>query len=415
MVRIAERERARPEWLRSHPRAWWAAVATVCFGAFMGQLDASVVALTYRTIGRDFHAPLTAVQSISLTYLAVLALMLLPTARLSDRIGRKRVYLWGFGAFTVSSAACAFAPSLPALAALRALQGGAAAMLQANSVAIVATAAPPRRLRRALGVQAAAQALGLALGPVVGGVLVHALGWRWVFGVNVPIGVVAMLAGSWLLPRTRLSDEAPPGVRAVLRARSMLRGLAGALLAYLLLFGPIVLVPVVLQEHGRSALAAGLATAALPAGFAGGGVAGERLLPRRSSARSRCATGLIVCAVGLGGLLASGPSVTSWAGALAVIGVGLGIFTPANNAEIMSAAPSGAAAVAGGLLSGSRAAGTAAGTAIVAGTIGILASGAAAVDALLGVVVLALAVSGCRSGRAPAGRSAGPPTSSASR
>lgn len=75
--------------------------------------------------------------------------------------------------------------------------------MQANSVALVTTSAPRERMRTALGVQAAAQALGLALGPTVGGALVSTLGWRWVFGVNVPIGLVALVAGHYLLPRTR--------------------------------------------------------------------------------------------------------------------------------------------------------------------------------------------------------------------
>ena len=77
------------------------------------------------------------------------------------------------------------------------------ALMQANSVALVTTSAPGERMRTVLGVQAAAQALGPALGPTVGGALVFALGWRWVFGVNVPIGLVALAAGHYLLARTR--------------------------------------------------------------------------------------------------------------------------------------------------------------------------------------------------------------------
>ena len=82
-------------------------------------------------------------------------------------------------------------------------------MLQANSVALVVTSAPREKMRTALGVQAAAQALGLALGPTVGAALVATLGWRWVFGINVPIGVVALVAGHYLLPRTRSRTPVP--------------------------------------------------------------------------------------------------------------------------------------------------------------------------------------------------------------
>ena len=89
------------------------------------------------------------------------------------------------------------------LIGLRVVQAAGAAMLQANSVALVATSAPAGRRRAALGIQAAAQALGLALGPVVGGLLVASAGWRWIFLVNVPVGMIAVAAGWFLLPRTR--------------------------------------------------------------------------------------------------------------------------------------------------------------------------------------------------------------------
>ena len=210
-------ERPRPAWLRHNPRAWLAATATVCFGGFMGQLDASVVALTYHEIGRSFAAGLELVQWVSLSYLIALAALLVPLGRLSDRLGRKRVYLWGFGLFTVSSVGCALAPSLLVLVLLRAAQGTGAAMLQANSIALVSTAAPAGRLRTALGIQAAAQAIGLAVGPTVGGLVVGSIGWRWVFALNVPVGVVAMVAGRYLLPRTRITttDRTRPAFSGV--------------------------------------------------------------------------------------------------------------------------------------------------------------------------------------------------------
>jgi MFS family permease len=389
---VASGERARPDWLRANPRAWIAAVVTVCFGAFMGQLDASVVALTYHSIGHDFGAGLGTVQWISLTYLAALGLLLVPIGRVSDRIGRKRMYLWGFGVFTLASAACALAPSLPALAALRAVQGAGAAMLQANSVAIVATAAPRRHLRRALGLQAAAQAVGLALGPTLGGLIVQTVGWRWVFALNVPVGVLAIVAGRYLLPRTRLDTGRRGGaLREVLGRGRVAAGLVGALLAYLLLFGPIVLVPSVLQAHGGTPLAAGLTVASLPVGFALGALFGERILPRQWSAGRRCLAGVALTAGGLVGLLMSGRGEAGCGAALAAVGLGLGLFTPVNNAMVMSAAPARAAALTGGLVSAARAAGTALGTILVAGTVTLAANGAVSTWALLGVAVAAAA------------------------
>src|SRR6202034_3172345 len=144
-----------------------------------------------------------ATQWVSLAYLLVLTALLVPAGRWSDRAGRKLLYLYGFVVFSAASAACGLAPSLGVLVALRVVQAGGAALLQANSVALVVTSVPARTRRAALGVQAAAQAVGLASGPVIGGLLVATAGWRWVFFLNVPVGVLAVVAGVYLLPRTR--------------------------------------------------------------------------------------------------------------------------------------------------------------------------------------------------------------------
>src|SRR5580692_3378707 len=175
------RERARPAFVREHRLAPWLAVGTVCFGAFMGQLDASIVTVVFPAIERQFGTHLAAVQWVSLAYLLARTALLVPVGRWSDRVGRKLLYLYGFVVFAGASAACGFAPSLGALIALRVVQAAGSAMLQANSVALVVTSVPEAKRRTALGIQAAAQAIGLASGPVTGGLLVATLGWRWVF------------------------------------------------------------------------------------------------------------------------------------------------------------------------------------------------------------------------------------------
>lgn len=388
---FARGERPRPDWIRRHPKAWLAAVGTVCFGAFMGQLDASVVALAYHSIGTGFHARLDQVQLISISYLIALAVLLVPVGRASDRLGRKRVYLWGFALFSVASAGCALAPGLDALIGLRAVQGAGAAMLQANSVALVSTSAPEGQLRRALGMQAAAQAIGLAAGPTIGGLVVQTIGWRWIFALNVPVGVVAIVAGRYLLPRTRLSDEPGRGLREVFGEPSVARGLFGALLAYLLLFGPIVAVPAVMQQHGVAPLAAGLVVAALPVGFALGALVAERLLPPTLTTWWRCMLGAGLAAAGFAGLLAVGMRSPASAGPLLLIGVGLGVFTPANNAAVMSAVSTRVAALTGGLVSTARAIGTAAGTALVSATLAVAAGGWLAATVLLALALVAAA------------------------
>lgn len=201
--RVLPTERPRPARIRDWRHGWWLAVGAVCFGAFMGQLDASIATLTYPALRTEFHATLAQVEWVSLGYLLALIALLVPVGRWSDARGRKLMYLYGFLVFTAASAACGFAPSLGALVAFRIVQAFGAALLQANSVALVTTSAPRPKMRLALGVQAGAQALGLALGPTLGGAIVAAFGWRWVFLVNLPIGVIALAAGHFLLPRTR--------------------------------------------------------------------------------------------------------------------------------------------------------------------------------------------------------------------
>ena len=197
------REAPRPQWVRENPRAPWAAVGAVCLGAFMGQLDASIVTITYPRLQSEFATGLGSVQWVSLSYLVVLAVLLVPVGRWADMTGRKLLYLYGFGLFSLASAACALAPTLGWLVAGRGFQAVGAALLQANSVALVVLSVPRSRVRTALGLQGAAQALGLAMGPTLGGVLVEAYGWRSVLWVNVPVGLVAILAGCLLLPRSR--------------------------------------------------------------------------------------------------------------------------------------------------------------------------------------------------------------------
>jgi MFS family permease len=446
-------ERPRPDVIRNRPDAWRLAVGAVCLGAFMGQLDASIVTLAYGGIGARFHASMAAVEWVSLAYLLTLVALLIPAGRLSDTHGRKLFYLYGFMVFTAASAACALAWSLGSLIAFRAAQAIGAALMQANSVALVTTSAPRHRMRSALGIQAAAQALGLALGPTVGGALVSAFGWRWVFAVNVPVGLLAFVAGHYLLPRTRIRDRATgfdwPGLTALaiattsallgvsaasglpvpgwgvaallalaalagwafvvrqsraatplvdlrlLRVRAVSSGLVGALSGYLVLFGPLVLVPVVLAARGASVLTAGGVLTALPAGFAVAAIGADRILPGRLPDHRRCVLGAAVGAVALTVLLLT-PHTPSWlVPALALLGLGLGTFTPANNALIMRAIPVGSSGTGGGLVNMARGLGTALGVATM--TLALHTAGpsnpAWATATLLAACLLALAAS----------------------
>ncbi|MCC8244813.1 MFS transporter [Saccharothrix luteola] len=372
-------ESPRPRRVATWAGAPWLAVATVCLGAFLGQFDASVVTLALPALRDDFGA---SPEWVSLAYLLTLAAFVAPIGKWSDRRGRKLVYLYGFVVFTGASVACALSRDLDVLIAFRVVQALGAAMLQANSVALVAAAVPRDRVRAALGVQATAQALGLALGPTVGGLLVEAFGWQWVFLVNVPVGVVALVAGHFLLPRTRERGSGPvDGIAVVLLAtattalllvlsganplllvlalpagagyvwreplvRRVKGGLFGATCGYLVLFGPLVLVPF---TSDRGPLATGLLLTALPVGFALGAALPWRV-PRGGAALSTVACGVLAWHVH--------PI------ALVALGLGLGLFIPANNAAVLGALPRGDAGSGGGLVNLARALGTALGVAV---------------------------------------------------
>ncbi len=196
-------EPRRIESVRERPNAYWFAVGAVCIGAFMGQLDASIVTIAFPTLQRAFRVGVGPITWVGLSYLISLVAFVTIVGRFADMAGRKLLYVYGFGLFAAASAGCGLAPDLWTLVVLRIVQGLGAAMLQANSLAIINIATPRERLGHAIGVQGAAQALGLALGPSVGGALIAAGGWRLVFYVNVPVGALGIAAGLAFIPRSR--------------------------------------------------------------------------------------------------------------------------------------------------------------------------------------------------------------------
>ena len=180
-----------------------AVVVLVCVGMFMTTLDSSIVNIGLPSIARAFGAPLTgAVEWVILGYLVIIAALLLTFGRLSDTVGRKPIWTAGLVTFTVGSALCGAAPSLPILIAARVLQGAGAAFVLSTSTAILTNVVPPNARGKALGWSAVAVALGVSVGPTVGGVLTEHLSWRWIFYVNVPIGFGAVLLTLRVLPRT---------------------------------------------------------------------------------------------------------------------------------------------------------------------------------------------------------------------
>ncbi|MFL6077970.1 MAG: MFS transporter [Mycobacteriales bacterium] len=471
---LARWEPARPRRVASWRHAHWLAVVTVCVGAFMGQLDASIVSLALPAIGHDLGGSAAGVEWVALAYLLTLVGLVAPVGGWADAAGRKLLYLAGFATFTAASLGCGLATNLAGLDAARVVQGAGAALMQANSVALIATVVPTRLLGRAIGVQGAAQAVGLALGPSVGGLLLAAGSWRLLFLVNLPAGLVGLVGGWYLLPRSRhlrrrqpldrvglaqfvpavtalmlaLSLAARPHaatapavvaaavavllgvlfVRHVRRhpaplldpglvaARPVATGLVAGLLSYTALFGLLFVAPHYLRGTLRlGPRGGGLLLTVLPAALALAAPAGGLVADRRG-ARAATAAGMALSTAGLAGLAAyaaaGGGGRVAVGALLATTGAGLGLFTPANNAAVMAAAPPRAAGATAGVLNMTRGLGTALGIAGATLAYALAAGGRPGPDAsrhgmagtallLAAAAALAGLVGGAAQGRAP--------------
>ncbi len=173
----------------------WVVLAIVAIGVFMATLDSSLVNISLPPIASSFGVPLSgAIEWVIISYLVVIAGLLLTIGRLADMIGRKPIWAAGLAIFTIGSALCGAAPSLGFLIAARALQGLGGAMIMAISPAMLTSAFPAHERGRALGMNAVVVALGVSAGPTLGGIITTHLSWRWIFFVNVPIGIIGFIA-----------------------------------------------------------------------------------------------------------------------------------------------------------------------------------------------------------------------------
>ena len=182
----------------------WTILGVCCLSLFLVGLDTTVVNVGLPAIGRGFAAGTRTLAWIVDAYTIALAGLLISAGALADRIGRRRVFRTGLVLFGSASLAGALAPTLGLLIAARAVQGVGAAMLSPVALAIVVNAiTDPKERAQAIGVWAAVFGLSMAAGPVAGGALVDALGWRWVFWVNLPVVVVALGLTARYVPESR--------------------------------------------------------------------------------------------------------------------------------------------------------------------------------------------------------------------
>jgi EmrB/QacA subfamily drug resistance transporter len=418
-------EPAPAEFIARTPYYPWLIVGTTCIGAFIGQLDASIVQLTLPTLEHEFVARLSAVSWVAIGYQLAFAAILPVFARLAEIAGRKLMYLTGFALFALASLLCGLASDLTELIAFRVLLGVSGAMLGANSIVILVKAAGPSRRGRAMGMFAAAQAIGVSVGPLTGGVLLAALGWRWVFWVNVPFALAGAVIGWLVVPKTTdlssdrrfdwrgavvlmpaltsllmLMSEAhawgatsPMTIGAIVIAIALLSvfirqerrtpmplidlalfritafsfGIVAIVLSYAMLYGMFFLMSFALvRGYHDSPLAAGLRLAIIPVAL--GVVAPfSGALHERLGVRGVLFSGMAVCIAALTllrvVLTGTASSLLGVMFALMVFGVGLGIFIAPNNSSTMAAAPGERSGEAGGLLNLTRVLGTSVGVA----------------------------------------------------
>ncbi|GAB3435302.1 MFS transporter [Flindersiella endophytica] len=194
---------AAPPALGRHAAAVLAVTSAVVFMVF---LDATIVNVAFETISRDLHAGASRLAWVLNAYSLAFAATLIPAGRLADRYGRRRMFLLGVAGFTVFSALCGFAWDPAVLVAGRALQGMFAALVVPTALALLLPEVPPARRPVAVATQAAMGAAAAAVGPTIGALLIEYGSWRWVFLVNVPIGILVALAGRRLLRESRDPD-----------------------------------------------------------------------------------------------------------------------------------------------------------------------------------------------------------------
>ena len=186
-------------------RKWWV-LLSVAMGVFLSTIDGSIVNVALPTLEDRLNTSFATVQWVVVSYLLVVTSMMLGVARLGDMIGKKKIYMTGMAVFTTASVLCGLAPSIGFLIAFRALQGAGAAMMQALGIAIVTEAFPASERGRALGISGTIVSLGISLGPTIGGVLIGGVGWRSIFLVNLPVGLIGLA-----LVRRFVPDWRPPG------------------------------------------------------------------------------------------------------------------------------------------------------------------------------------------------------------
>ncbi|MFC4532618.1 MFS transporter [Sphaerisporangium dianthi] len=411
-------------------RRWWALGALVLSVLVIG-LDLTVLNVALPTLATELGASTGDLQWIVVAYMVVFASLLLPAGALGDRFGRKRMLLAGLAAFGIASAVATYVGDAGWLIAMRALMGAGAAMIMPLSTSILPVIFPPHERARAIAAWTAGMALGLPLGPIVGGYLLDHFWWGSIFLINIPAVAVAVVAVAFLIPESKDPSasrvDLPGGllsmaglgalvygviqapqdgwgdpvvlatvvgglallalfaiVEARMRApmldpglfrqRVFLWGAIGATFISLAMTGVLFVVPLYLQAVlGFDAFETGLRVVPMIGGLMAGGLTGERLLPRAGLRRLMTA-GLVLLAAGLGMGATTGVSDGyGWTAAwLAIAGVGVGMAMVPAMDGVLATLPEDRTGSGSGALQALRQVGSAVGVALLGGVLSAL-------------------------------------------
>jgi EmrB/QacA subfamily drug resistance transporter len=397
----------RPTWK-------WFILSTVLVGATMSALDVSIVNVAMPTLKSDFNVSMATIEWVAMAYMLTLTIFLPLFGRLADMFGRSRLYTAGFVVFTAGSALCGMAPTASLLIGARIFQAVGAGLLQANSVALITQAFPSTERGKAIGIQGAIQAVAMSVGPFIGGIMIAALGWRAIFFVNIPIGIIGIIAAFFILPPhqkkgkkekidylgafsfaaglaflvmafnegvklgwesttiivyfahaaillalfvvTELNVKHPLIDLKLFSNRTFALSNLTGMMSYYVLFAVLFLMPFYLERvlNVGVAMTGMLLTPIFLAMAVIAPLSGH--ISDRYGSRIMTSAGMLVSALACGGLLFAGVSthVSILATELILLGVGMGMFIPSNNSAIMGAAPREKLGVASGILNMTR-------------------------------------------------------------
>ena len=183
-------------------RKWWT-LAAVAFGLFMIMLDNTVVNVALPTIGRDFDTGLSELEWVVNGYALTFGVLMLTGGKLADLLGRRRIFIAGLAIFTLASLACGLATSADFLIGARVVQGVGSALMNPATLSIIIATFPPRQRGMAIGIWAGISAMALAIGPLLGGLITDHIHWSWVFFINVPVGILAIVVARLVIDASR--------------------------------------------------------------------------------------------------------------------------------------------------------------------------------------------------------------------